>query len=630
MPGAPHEAFGSVMATDSTVSPLATAGRIARRCASLPASSTVSAPSTPELKKGPGSGARPSSSKSTATSVRALSLPPYSAGTSTPSQPSSAALRQSAMGSRESSRCSPTITCPGASRSTKARAAERSISWDSVSDRSIAASASVHRAGRLTRAAADADPSRHAHALDVRGAAGVDRDDAVALLLLQERLRRAPRRVGRERRRPHGLENGAGHPEPGHLAVVGELRALVGARALGVGQPEIAHAEEAHHLRLDVDVGQHVARVLLLDQAHAVALGLLAVREQPVPHAVAPDATAGAVLQLEVGAGRLPAVVLAADEREGGHAHLVEEHGVLLDGLGAALAAGAEQLHGLHGDARQVGVDHEPREVLVPLAARLRARDHPDAIRAVVAAHEDLLPGDHVVVAIADRRRGDAGEVGAGAGLGQELPGAHLAAVDRRQERLLLLLGAPHEDRRRAAPPAAVVVRRQRQAEAIGLFLEDDRVVHVEAAAAVLRGRARVEPAALTELAAESAQLAVAREAVGVVHGLARDASRHVGGEPRADLAAEALLLVGVGDLEVHSSSGAAQAVRARTNAPMASVARSASSSIGWNQCQTWIMAGHSSSVTSTPALRARSARPSASSSSTSSLPTCTRSGGRP
>ena len=68
------------MATASTASPRATAGRMALRCASLPASSMVSAPSTPELKNGPGTGPRPSSSNSTAASVSVLPLPPYSVG----------------------------------------------------------------------------------------------------------------------------------------------------------------------------------------------------------------------------------------------------------------------------------------------------------------------------------------------------------------------------------------------------------------------------------------------------------------------------------------------------------------------------------------------------------------------
>ena len=41
---------------------------------------------------------------------------------------------------------------------------------------------SVHRAGGLAGGAADPDPPRHAHALDVGGAAGMHGHDAVALL----------------------------------------------------------------------------------------------------------------------------------------------------------------------------------------------------------------------------------------------------------------------------------------------------------------------------------------------------------------------------------------------------------------------------------------------------------------
>jgi len=80
------------MATLRMVSPRATPGRMALRCSALAASSTVSAPSTPELKNGPGTGPCPSSSNRTAASVRVLSLPPYSLGTTMPGQPRSAAL----------------------------------------------------------------------------------------------------------------------------------------------------------------------------------------------------------------------------------------------------------------------------------------------------------------------------------------------------------------------------------------------------------------------------------------------------------------------------------------------------------------------------------------------------------
>src|SRR5438445_9708096 len=91
---------------------------------------------------------------------------------------------------------------------------------------------------------------------------------------------------------------------------------LFRSRALGVRQPEVAQAEQALDLRPCIDVGEQVARVRALAERHAVALGLLAIAQQPVPHAVAADAAAGAVLQLQMRAGRLPALVLAADERE--------------------------------------------------------------------------------------------------------------------------------------------------------------------------------------------------------------------------------------------------------------------------------------------------------------------------
>src|SRR6266566_1361606 len=62
------------MATLRMISPRATAGRMAFLCWALAASSTMRAPSTPELQNGPGTGPRPSSSKSTAASVSVLSL----------------------------------------------------------------------------------------------------------------------------------------------------------------------------------------------------------------------------------------------------------------------------------------------------------------------------------------------------------------------------------------------------------------------------------------------------------------------------------------------------------------------------------------------------------------------------
>src|SRR3989441_274333 len=433
MPAGPQDVFGSVMATVSTRSPLATPGRIRRRCSSVPPSSTVSAPRTPELKNGPGNGPRPSSSYSTAASLRLSPLPPYSAGSTMPSQPRRAAFAHRSESSDDSAFCRPTTTSTGASRSMKVRAVVRRISWLSVSARSMGSLRSVNRAGLLAGRPADADATGHLHALDIGRAAGMDGDDPVALLGLEEAGGRAPRGIGRERGGTDRLQDRAGHPEPGGLAVVRELRPLVRLRLARVREVEVAQAEEPLDLGLDVDVGQAIAHVLLLAQRHAVALGLLAVAQEAIPHTVAADPAAAAVLELQMRRGDRPALVLTADQRERRHAHVVEEHRLLDAAVGPSLAAGAHQLHRLHADPRQVGVDHEPREVLVPLALRVGADDHPDPVRAVVAADEDLLALDHVFVAVAHRRRhAHAGQVRPCAGLGQELPGAYLTAINRR------------------------------------------------------------------------------------------------------------------------------------------------------------------------------------------------------
>ena len=58
----------------------------------------------------------------------------------------------------------------------------------------------------------------------------------------------------------------------------------------------------------------------MLGEGNPIALLLLAVAQVLVPHADAADAPARPVLELEVRAGGFPAVVLAADEGERGHA----------------------------------------------------------------------------------------------------------------------------------------------------------------------------------------------------------------------------------------------------------------------------------------------------------------------
>src|SRR2546428_6058092 len=148
----------------------------------------------------------------------------------------------------------------------KLRAVLRSISWLSVSARSIGRLArgrsclgSVHGAGLLARGPSDADAAGHLHALDVGRAAGMDGDDPVALLDLEEPGGRSPRGIGGERSGADRLQDCAGHPEAGGLAVVRELRALVRLRLARGREGQVAEAGQPGELGPDVDVREAVA-----------------------------------------------------------------------------------------------------------------------------------------------------------------------------------------------------------------------------------------------------------------------------------------------------------------------------------------------------------------------------------
>ena len=94
----------------------------------------------------------------------------------------------------------------------------------------------------------------------------------------------------------------------------------------------------------------------------------------------------------------------------------------------------------------QMGGNHEPAEILVALGLGVGDGDGPHVVAAMVAADEDLLAVEDVLVAVTDSLGLHIGEVGAGFRLGQELPGAYAAGEDRREEGPLLLLGAPDQD----------------------------------------------------------------------------------------------------------------------------------------------------------------------------------------
>ena len=111
---------------------------------------------------------------------------------------------------------------------------------------------------------------------------------------------------------------------------------------------------------------------------------------------------------------------------------------------------------------------------------------------------ERLRAVDHVLVAVADRGGADAGDVGAGARLGDP-EAADLLALDPGHEvALLLLLGAEQVDRRQdhvgLDREAHVGAARAGVAHALGA---DQRVVVVAALAAVLLREAEAEEAEL-------------------------------------------------------------------------------------------------------------------------------------
>src|SRR5216684_7410297 len=155
-------------------------------------------------------------------------------------------------------------------------------------------------AGGFARAAADPDTARHADFLDIGGATRMHRDDTVALLIFEEAVIGAPNRIGSQCRRSDRLEDRTGHPKARELAVKRELRPLVGDWPPGVGEPEIAEAEEPRDLALDVDIGEGITHVLIFGQRFAVAPGLAAIAQQVLPQPVAPDTSAAAVLQFEM------------------------------------------------------------------------------------------------------------------------------------------------------------------------------------------------------------------------------------------------------------------------------------------------------------------------------------------
>ena len=139
-------------------------------------------------------------------------------------------------------------------------------------------------------------------------------DDAGAAVGLHVAFGGAQLGVVSQPGRAEDVQHGLSHAQARGLAHVGCLRPLVGDVGAAVAHPVVAQVQQPHDLGLNVHVDEAVAHVGVIGHRLAAALGGAAVLEQPVNQPVAPDAPAGAVLQLQVGGGDLPALVFAADQ----------------------------------------------------------------------------------------------------------------------------------------------------------------------------------------------------------------------------------------------------------------------------------------------------------------------------
>ncbi|MEZ4480508.1 MAG: hypothetical protein R3B97_05040 [Dehalococcoidia bacterium] len=209
-----------------------------------------------------------------------------------------------------------------------------------------------------------------------------------------------------------------------------------------------------------------------------------------------------------------------------------------------------------HGDARCLHVEQKVTDAAVLGRIGVRTGDEDAHIGAVCAGRPDLLAVDDVVVAIADCAGLERGEIGSGAGLTEELTPGIFAAEDAMEVAVFLLLRAVDHDRW-AGPSVADPAGAGRTTPG-ELLVEDELLLHAEAAAAVFLGPVWRAPTMHVELRRPFLnEVCVARNlAAGAVEKTPLDVrisgkiGREVGIEKRADFVAESDL--GRGVTKVH------------------------------------------------------------------------------
>ena len=178
----------------------------------------------------------------------------------------------------------------------------------------------------------------------------------------------------------------------------------------------------AHHPGVDHEVGELLAHDRVVGQPEG--LGHL---DGPGHQAAAAPAAAGAdgrPLVHQRGQGHVPAVVDVTEAVAVGHPHVGEED-LVEAGPAGHLAQRADL------DAGGLHVDDEAGEALVLGQVGVGAGDDLADVAVLGARRPDLLAGDAPLVAVADGPGLQAGQVAAGAGLGEQLAADGVAAVHR-------------------------------------------------------------------------------------------------------------------------------------------------------------------------------------------------------
>src|SRR5215813_207211 len=588
------DALSSASASAPMRSPRARAGKCPSRCAALPAVAMSVAATTALCVYGLGKHARPISSRRRATSIMEPPLPPYSAGTRRPGHPSTEISFQSSSEKPRSLATLSAMTAGGHWRRRKSRAVLTRSCWSGVryrfmlllvpphhlsprllarderlgsnghlSPRLLARDERLgsngHLSPRLPRSRQAPRPERrpscaglggqteaaggHGGAEDLRRAARDGLAETRLIEVLDGAAELRPARLAGERRvEPQHLHAERGHRLPRLVGHHLHERRLVGRGQLLAHHPRDPVEEQPHCLHVGGERGQPPPHAGIARKQRTAALGHVRVLDQLPEHAskhgclvkASPEA-----IRVEPAEKLGEALALFTEEVGGGHAHLVEEHLVVVHLTGEAPDRPDVEAQG-------AVVDHEHAEALMPASGGVGAGEHEAVVRDARVAAPDLVAAQHVLVAAPGRFRLEGEQIGAGLGLAESLPEGRLAATDTRQHLAAERLRAVADDalRRLLASREGTERRAYR-----GQLLEEHEGIHERAFLPSEGARPRHgQPAALGQRAQEGA--GVSARAVPCIHAVHGEALGRVRAQESANLFGEGLLVRA--ELEVH------------------------------------------------------------------------------